>query len=129
MCDCDLPYFFETYTVKARKTHVCYECGTPIAIGDSYWVSSGLWDRRTGVETFHTCIECEDLRARLATESKCCVPYGEIYEHLMEQRHGWGPDGRAFWRKHRRWQEQQKQTRLERTSNEDRTCSSGGQSG
>lgn len=106
MCDCDLPEFFDTNIVKARKPHQCFECRKAILIGESYWLSSGKWNGY--FEMFHTCIECEVLRSRLASEANCCVAYGEIYEMLMDNRHGWGPDGREFWRKHRRFQEQQR---------------------
>ena len=63
MCDCDMPEFFDANIVRARKQHVCYECGTSIRIGDSYWVSSGKWNGC--FEMFHTCIDCEVLRQRL----------------------------------------------------------------
>ena len=46
-------------TPKARKTHVCSECGSIISPGEKYERTSGLLDR---FKTYKTCLFCADVR-------------------------------------------------------------------
>lgn len=52
--------FSTTTTVKARKQHVCCECGIAIEPGDEYERAFGVWDGHP--DTFRTCVDC--VRAR-----------------------------------------------------------------
>lgn len=51
--------FFEDM-VKARKEHVCGECGEMIQPGEKYERAKGLWDGRW--EEHKTCIPCTRIR-------------------------------------------------------------------
>lgn len=65
---------------KARKTHVCTECGEKIEKGEKYEYVAGLWDGHW--DTFKTCNIC--LRIR---KDVCCdgFVYGELREIIREE--------------------------------------------
>ena len=45
---------------KARKQHVCTECGGKILPGEEYEYYSGTWDGEA--DTFKTCLDCKSVR-------------------------------------------------------------------
>lgn len=57
--DFDSPRLLETKTRKARKTHICCECGQAIKSGQKYEHIRGLWEK---FEEYHTCLGCSRLR-------------------------------------------------------------------
>lgn len=47
--------------VKAKKQHVCVECGKTINIGEKYEYTFGVWDGEHDV--YKTCCDCVSLRS------------------------------------------------------------------
>jgi len=77
--DYDGPSFSTDKVVKARKVHVCGECGKQINPGDKYEYVWGIWD---GEQEIHkTCYVCYCIREDLF---HCGWVYGQIWEHLQE---------------------------------------------
>lgn len=79
-CDCsitcyDMPVFSSVTWRKARKKHVCCECGEEILPGALYEHVSGKWER--SMDTYATCRPCASIR-----EDFC--PGGWIYGDLWE---------------------------------------------
>lgn len=58
--DAEMPEFFLSQTVRARKTHTCYECKSDIAAGEMYVRESGKWDGEFNV--YKTCMSCKEIR-------------------------------------------------------------------
>lgn len=82
-CSCSMdgerPVVFEEHWPKARKEHVCVECGETIKLGQRYEYASGLWD---GFWDHHkTCKTCVNIR-----NDVCCGSfiYGELREAIWE---------------------------------------------
>jgi hypothetical protein len=59
-CDCESPSAYSSTSRRARKAHLCYECGTGIAPGETYRYVSGIWDGSPSSYHFHT--ECDLAR-------------------------------------------------------------------
>lgn len=76
-CECDYnrPDVFKTTYHKARKHHVCYECGSQIKPGETYEYIFGVWDGNS--DSFHTCEKCADLRDSM-TEIGYCMTFGNL---------------------------------------------------
>lgn len=72
-------------TRRARKTHRCGECGTPINSGDTYCYSKGLGGGE-GWQQFRTCAECLPACDWLVAQCGGYLFYG-VYEDLHEH---WG---------------------------------------
>ena len=71
---------------KARKRHVCCECGAAIEPGTVYVRTSGVWDDPA---SFAQCVPCaEVMRAAMETLPDWYDPeehapaYGDLREHL-----------------------------------------------
>ena len=77
--DGDRPSCFTKHEPKARKTHICCECGEEISVGDRYEKTSGVWDGRP--DTFKTCLPCADVRDHFACNG---FVYGEVWSQLRE---------------------------------------------
>lgn len=80
MCEC--PALYSEKFVHARKAAKCCECGTPIAAGDRYQRSEGLWDG--AFSTYKTCAPCAELRdamMKAASAQDCCE--GPAFGDLM----------------------------------------------
>lgn len=45
---------------KARKEHICCECGSEIKKGETYQVCEGIWDGEFA--RYKTCCVCEKVR-------------------------------------------------------------------
>lgn len=56
---CELPKVCIRKEVKARKSHICCECGKQIVPKSIYVKYGGIWDRP---ETFKLCVRCDKLR-------------------------------------------------------------------
>lgn len=56
----DRAEFYKSKIIKARKDHICYECGEPILKGDSYERVTAKWDR--DIDTIKTCRNCLSIR-------------------------------------------------------------------
>jgi len=82
MCDCEPNQFERIEYRKARKSHKCYECGTPINPGDNYQYFKALNDGH--FFTFKTCNDCAKLRDWIDKKTDCCVMFGEISMELRE---------------------------------------------
>jgi len=52
-CDCQMPSAFRSETRRARKSHRCDECYTPILPGETYEYVSGIWDGEPDSHHFH----------------------------------------------------------------------------
>jgi hypothetical protein len=76
--------FVDARIVKARKSHVCNECGREIAVGEKYEYVFGVWEGDPGV--YKTCSDC--LSARSVFFCGGTWLYGQIwgliYEALQE---------------------------------------------
>ncbi len=68
--------FSSSHLVKARKEHLCCECGRTIARGEQYENASGKTEG--GLWRFHTCLTCGEIRDQFA-------PGGYAYTTLWEQ--------------------------------------------
>ena len=78
--DGDLPEFSDSKIVKARKAHVCCECGQHIDIGTKYERVDGKWDGK--MRSYATCLICSDIRGAF-----CCGDwtFGMLWEDIEEQ--------------------------------------------
>lgn len=91
-CECeDGPEFSSMKLCKARKVHICCECGEDIPVGTEYERYSGKWEG--DVFTYATCERCRDLRDSY-TELGYCVYLGELWENHRdmisdENSHAW----------------------------------------
>lgn len=63
----EMPLVFRQNKRKAHREHTCFECGTKIVIGETYYVSTGCWDGKWS--EFKTCVDCEKLREDLRSKS------------------------------------------------------------
>ena len=75
------PVVMRTIYRKARKQHMCCECGKQILVGETYEYISGVWDG--GPDSFHTCEKCADLRDSMA-ELGFCPTFGELLSEHAE---------------------------------------------
>jgi hypothetical protein len=75
--DCEAEFHTEK-EVKARKTHICYECGREINKGEIYEKVFGKWDGLT--HTYKTCFDCLSVR----NEFFCSWYYGQVWSDLKE---------------------------------------------
>ena len=80
-CDCSVdidygPEVAETTYPKARKEHICGECGETIKKGQKYENFRGLYEDRWS--THKTCMRCVALR------DKYC-PGGWIFGRVLER--------------------------------------------
>lgn len=78
--DGDQPIFYTQRWVTARKDHKCYECRRVIMKGERYECFSGKWE--TGVQTYRTCAECQNIRESLNCEG---WTFGRLWEDIEEQ--------------------------------------------
>lgn len=84
MCDidsCESPEFFVEKMRKARKEHICDECGSVIDKGEFYQHVSAKWDGV--VQTVKTCEFCKDVRIMAENfyyEDGICVPYCSLWD-------------------------------------------------
>lgn len=72
---------------KARKSHICSECGRTINKGEKYRNHFGIWEGRA--ETFKTCSHCLVAQNWLREECGGFLHGGledEIYEHADDYR-------------------------------------------
>jgi hypothetical protein len=83
-CDCsvdvdEMPEFFLTDIVKARKEHKCCECDAKISVGEKYERVKGKWSGE--IFTFKTCLICKRIR-----EDYCPTgwEYGGLQEAIWE---------------------------------------------
>lgn len=81
-CDCSVEYdysdnaeVFRVKMVRARKEHVCCECGKKIKSRSLYEYVFGIWNGEPSI--FKTCASCAVIR-----DDYC--PSGAIYGHLAE---------------------------------------------
>lgn len=63
-----MPSFCNVIHRVARKRHTCSECHGHIEPLDVYERATGCWDGR--VETFKTCLHCEDARDFYVEQTK-----------------------------------------------------------
>jgi len=96
-----IPSFFQETKPKARKSHVCDECGAPIPRGLRYWYAFGVWDGEP--ETWKAHLHCAKFRDRYNTylQSEAgyypdeCAPFGCLTDHTWQD-----PDDNQW---HARW--------------------------
>ena len=84
-CYCDYgdpPAFYNATLPRARKKHRCLECGGPIVPGERYERVVGKWSGY-GVDTFHTCERCYDLRIWTKNNVPClCIMHGDMDDQI-----------------------------------------------
>lgn len=84
MCSCDfeIPKVSSVVFRKARKSHVCDECGCTIQSGDVYRIDSGF------IEYWYKskmCRRCQDLAWFIESiEDDFCFALGELQSQLLE---------------------------------------------
>jgi hypothetical protein len=73
----DSPAFYNAQRRKARKDHICDECGCTITPGNVYENATGKWDGC--LDTFKCCSDCLSIR-----DSFFCDGYlhGGLWEYL-----------------------------------------------
>lgn len=77
-CDGDLPKIYNENIVKARKQHVCCECGSIIDHGEKYHITTGLWDT---FETYRQCLTCRAVWDEAQDKIiDLCIPYESLWE-------------------------------------------------
>ena len=72
------PDCFVERNPRARKKHICCECGGIIVKGERYRHESGIWDGQPKV--YKTCLDCVSIRDTFF----CDYIYGELYDRLWE---------------------------------------------
>jgi hypothetical protein len=82
--DGDIPDFYDSRDVRARKAHKCTECGCTIAVDERYERTSGKWGG--DVRTYVTCAECADIATALSCDG------GRLHGGLWEALNDLGPD-------------------------------------
>jgi len=81
--DGDGPEFYSHFERRARKEHVCSECGRVIQKGETYRVETGRWEGR--FDTYKICRDCVSIR-----DSFFCEGYSytmvleDLREHIQE---------------------------------------------
>lgn len=82
MSYCEIPEFFSSRWVVARKPHRCCECGGDIPKGEFHGYFSGKWDG--DLNSYRQHIECEDacrwLRDVKRFDGGECLYFGELFE-------------------------------------------------
>ena len=77
----ECPTIYSEEYPKARKSHVCCECGSVISVGEKYQRVRGLWD---DFATFKTCMFCADLRDKARADFDLTPDEGFPFEALWE---------------------------------------------
>lgn len=84
--ECDCSYDVDDYVeilsdnvVKARKQHICLECGEPIKPGDKYEDVNGIYEGE--FVNYKTCLPCVAIRKRYCPNGWL---YGGLREHITE---------------------------------------------
>ena len=75
----DGPEASTTTIRKARKSHVCCECGETINRGDKHEHISGIWDGEPS--RFRTCLTCVEIRDVFFCDE---YAYGEVLQDLYD---------------------------------------------
>lgn len=78
--ECEIPEFYSTSTPRARKAHVCCECGSDIFKGEKHFQATGKWDGAISSYRQHLICEraCEFIRDHIDYE---CIGYGTLFEY------------------------------------------------
>jgi superfamily II helicase len=72
------PTLIDIKTVKARKKHICQECGETINEKENYQRVKGLWEGEW--DNFTICKICSDIRDDLCPYA----PFTELKESIKE---------------------------------------------
>lgn len=72
--------FYHAKTRKARKPHVCCECGARIQPGQAYEHVSGKWDGAIG--QFKTCSLCVEIRTKFSCDGSWA--FMRVWDSLRE---------------------------------------------
>ena len=79
--DYEEPTLHNVSTRKARKGHICSECGKTIAAGEHYEYVSGMWEGC--FNAFKTCPRCTGLREWVTAHVPCaCYAHGNLLNDL-----------------------------------------------
>lgn len=83
MSYCEIPEFFQETRQKAKKEHICFECGAPIFQNEFYFKSTGKWNGEVSQYKQHTW-----CRAACTHLSKMdydgCIAFGELFDSWGE---------------------------------------------
>lgn len=81
---CELPAFYFTKEITAKKEHICCECKAPILRNEKYLLCKGKWGNSIDLFRQHLlCAEaCEFIRDNLNDE---CVPFGDLFEWFRNE--------------------------------------------
>ncbi len=77
----ETPRIFTEPKPKARKNHMCCECGSTILPGQKYEKITGLWDN---FETYKTCSFCAEIRRKARGEFDMDYDEGFVFGELWE---------------------------------------------
>ncbi len=77
---CEIPEFYSSKWVKAKKDHKCCECGVVIPKGEFHGVFTGKWDGEISMNRQH--LECEDACRYIRDHLRGgdCLYFGELFE-------------------------------------------------
>ncbi|OEU66208.1 MAG: hypothetical protein BA863_09200 [Desulfovibrio sp. S3730MH75] len=85
MCDIgesEPPSFCRESNPKARKQHVCCECGSTIDKGEKYQRVEGMWEG--DFATFKTCMFCIEAKEKSYENGDYTryegIPFGQLWE-------------------------------------------------
>lgn len=82
-CDYEPAEVYQAAIRKARKEHVCDECGAKIIPGDRYENVFGVWEGYGS--TWKTCEHCRDIRQWVKNNVPClCWAHGNTIEDCKE---------------------------------------------
>lgn len=79
IADYEKSEFHNSKIVKARKIHICIECGEKIINDIQYEYTVGLWNEK--FYTYKTCLDCLSIRNSFFCDR---WGYGVIFEDLWE---------------------------------------------
>jgi len=84
---CEMASCYGCEVRKARKRHICYECGCEIVAGERYHYHHGVWDGSG--RSYKVCMGCEGLRTDLNVDQRydeqiCFGQLQEAWFNLIE---------------------------------------------
>ena len=84
--ECELPSFYITSELVARKSHRCCECSSLILPGEKYLLCSGRWDNQISRYRQHLICAEACMLIRDSFNDHECIPFGGLMEFWDEMR-------------------------------------------
>ena len=86
---CEMASCYGCEVRKARKHHICCECGCSIVIGEKYHYHHGVWNGSGA--SYKVCMGCEDLRKDLNVDQRYDeqICFGQLSDSWFNRRDNW----------------------------------------